>query len=222
MPPQSLQVPPSTSLTGAAGSRSSSEVYPGIWKASAFPAANICPIYTRGQRASSSMGTAAHQGPNRVPDKELKSMLCLVTRQRWHPGNQFGPGGGFLSGPFFQFSCVYRCLHICDGGVSQVSPLGTQGDCLYTTSLGLSCPRNHTLTPCPLPELGLPPQDSGHPSQASTNPLTQHVNPIPGTASTRGQPTRDTHLGTDEFLNELCLSKFFQKVRQPFTTSQKV
>lgn len=128
----------------------------------------------------------------------------------------------FLSGPFPTAFLCLQLPHICEGGVSQVSPLGTQGDCLCTTPLGLSYPRNHTLTPCTLPELGPPPQDSCHPSQISTNPLAQHVNPIPGTASTRGQPTRDTHLGTDEFLNELYLSKSFQKVQQTFTTRQAV
>lgn len=56
---------------------------------------------------AASMGTAAQEGPDCVPDRGLKSMLCFVTRQRWCPRSRFAPGGGFSS--FFQLSCVCRC-----------------------------------------------------------------------------------------------------------------
>lgn len=98
-----------------------------------------------------------------------------------------GPGGDFSappvaragqsSGTFFQPTCICQMSHIHRGGMASTR---AQEDCLCATSLGLSCPRNRTPIPCPLPELGSPPQDSCHPSQASASPLTQHGNPIPG------------------------------------------
>lgn len=55
--------------------RSSSKVSPGFWKASAFPVANVCRIYTRGTGAISFMGTAAWEGPECVPTRGFKSLL---------------------------------------------------------------------------------------------------------------------------------------------------
>lgn len=80
-----------------------------------------------------------------------------------------------------------RQSHICGGGMASA---GAQGDCPCATSLGLSCPRNHTPVLCPLPEPGSPPWDSCNPSRASTSPLTRHVNPIPGHCQHEGTAHR--------------------------------
>lgn len=145
MPPPSLQVPPSTSLAGAASSRSSSEVYPGIWKASAFPAVDTCPIYTRAWRAGSFNGNCSAGGTNCVPDRGLKSICALLPgRGGAHRTSLEQEMASLLLRSLFPAFLCLQVPHVCGGGVSHVSSLETQVVCLCTTSLGLSCPRNHT------------------------------------------------------------------------------
>lgn len=165
---------------------------------------------------AASTGTAAQEGPDCVPDRGLKSMLCLVTRQRWCPRSWFAPGGGFSSSQVLSSSCPVSAgaPHLWGRCVPGVPP--------HTTSSGLSCPRNHTLTSCPLPgRWGHHHRTAAILPRPSQTPYSA-CQPHPRHCQHRGQPTRDTLLGTDEFLNELCLSESFHKVQQPFTTSQKV
>lgn len=132
---------------------------------------------------AASTGTAAQEGPDCVPDRGLKSMLCFVTRQRWCPRSRFAPGGGFSSSQVPSSSCPVSAgaPHLWGRCVPGVPP--------RTTSSGLSCPRNHTLTSCPLPEAGGATTTGQLPSFPGLHkPLTRHVSPIPGTASTGDSP----------------------------------
>lgn len=140
-----------------------------------------------------------------------------------------GPGGDFSappvaragqsSGTFFQPTCICQMSHIHRGAMASTR---AQEDCLCATSLGLSCPRNRTSIPCPLPELGHHHRTAAILPRLPQAPLLSMATPSQATASTSGQPTGDTHLRTHEFLNESSVPESFHKVQQPFKTSQRV
>lgn len=168
---------------------------------------------------AASTGTAAQEGPDCVPDRGLKSMLCLVTRQRWCPRNRFAPGGGFSSSQVPSSSCPVSAgaPHLWERCVPGVPPRDTRGLPVHHI-LGAKLPQK------PHTDLLFPARHHRTAAILSRPPQTPYsaCQPQPRHCQHRGQPTRDTLLGTDEFLNELCLSESFHKVQQPFTTSQKV
>lgn len=122
---------------------------------------------------AASTGTAAQEGPDCVPDRGLKSMLCLVTRQRWCPRSWFAPGGGFSSSQVPSSSCPVSAgaPHLWGRCVPGVPPRDTRGLSVHHI-LGAKLPQKpHTDLLSPARQVGPPPQDSCHPSQAFTNPL---------------------------------------------------
>lgn len=186
-------------------SRSSSKVSPGFWKAGTFPEANVCPIYTRETGAGNLRGTAVQEGPGVVPAKGFNSLLpkqCPVTTQRRCPQKQFGPGGDFCVPPVAM--AAQSSSTFLRPPVPVMASAGAQGPVCHILGAELP-PQPHThphCCDCPLSTARagvttagqLPPFPGFHTAPRSA------CQPQ-ATASTRGQPTGDTHLGTDEFPN---------------------
>lgn len=128
MPPPPLQAPPSTSLAGAGSSRSSSEVCPGIWKASALPAVTTCPIHSRAWRAGSPKGSCSAGGTSCVPGRGLKSGCALSPgRAGAHGPSSEQEMASLLLRSLFPACLCLQVPHVCGGGVSHVPPLRHEG-----------------------------------------------------------------------------------------------